>query len=80
VVEREAYCGRSWTAANLLLRTMPEIEAEERAIGESNRAVSREAGISCSVVIDRLPQGFSQFDYHPRLIVVRADPVRRQGS
>ena len=80
VLEREAACGRAWDEDDLLLRTMPEIMSEERAVAEATREVRRNAGVGCAVVFDHLPQGFSQFNYRPRLIVVRADPVRRRGS
>jgi predicted Zn finger-like uncharacterized protein len=75
VREKQAPCGRTWTAAELTKLSSAEIDTEYQRLEQSQRLVPPDGEITCSVVFEIIPTGFSVTSFRPRMIVMQAEPV-----
>ena len=77
VEEKEAPCGKTWTAIDIGRLTRDEIAAEYQQLEGEDRLIRPDGEITCSVVLDAVPPGLTR-DYRARLVVTRADTVTYQ--
>lgn len=75
VREKQAPCGRTWTAGELTRLTSREIAAEYERLEQSDRMIPPNGEITCSVVFEIIPSGFSATSFRPRLVVTQAESV-----